>query len=188
MKILVLNCGSSSVKYQLFELDGHGETSLASGIVEEVGLGSPRLTHRRAGQNKLTWTDIPVHDHKEAIQLILDTLVHPEHGVIGSVQEMEAVGHRVVHGGEQFASSMLITAEVVQALYDNVNLAPLHNPPNIQGIEAMMALLPQVPEVGVFDTAFHQTMEPHAYLYAIPDRFYRTYGIRRFGFHGPSHR
>jgi len=188
MKILVLNCGSSSVKYQLFDLDGRGEASLASGIVEEVGLGNPRLTHRRSGQNKLTWTDIPVRDHKEAIQLVLDTLVHLEHGAIASAQELEAVGHRVVHGGERFASSVLITGEVVQALYDNVNLAPLHNPPNIQGIEAMMALLPEVPQVGVFDTAFHQTMEPHAYLYAIPYRFYRSYGIRRFGFHGTSHR
>jgi acetate kinase len=188
MKILVLNCGSSSVKYQLFELDGRAENALASGIVEEVGLGNPRLTHRRARQGKLTWTDLAIRDHKEAIQMVLDTLVHPEHGVLGNVQEIEAVGHRVVHGGERFAASVLITAEVMQALHDNISLAPLHNPPNIQGIEAMSALLPQVPQVGVFDTAFHQTMEPHVYLYAIPYRFYKQYGIRRYGFHGTSHR
>jgi acetate kinase len=188
MRILVLNCGSSSVKYQLFSLDGGSETVLASGIVEEVGLGSPRLTHRRPGQGKLTWSDIAVRDHKEAIQLVLDALVHPEHGVIRSPHDLDAVGHRVVHGGEKFASSALITPEVMQAVRDNVNLAPLHNPPNIQGIEAVTAILPDIPQVAVFDTAFHQTMEPHIFLYAIPYRFYKKYGIRRYGFHGTSHR
>ena len=188
MKILVLNCGSSSVKYQLFDLDGSTETVLASGIVEEVGLGNPRLTHRRPGHGKLFWSDLAIHDHKEAIQLVLDTLVHPEHGVINSPHDLDAIGHRVVHGGEKFASSALITPEVMQAVRDNVSLAPLHNPPNIQGIEAMTAILPKVPQVGVFDTAFHQTMEPHVFLYAIPFRFYKKYGIRRYGFHGTSHR
>ncbi len=188
MRILVLNCGSSSVKYQLFELDGQAETVLASGIVEEVGLGSSSLTHKRPGHEKVVRADLPVRDHTGAIQMVLDILVSPEHGVLGSVAEVEAVGHRVVHGGERFAASVQITADVMKALYDNVPLAPLHNPPNIQGIEAVTALLPAVPQVAVFDTAFHQTMASPAYLYAIPYRFYRTYGIRRYGFHGTSHK
>lgn len=188
MKILVLNCGSSSVKYQLFELTGHIETVLASGLVEEVGLGSPCLTHRRPGHDKVVWPDLPVKDHENAIQVVLDVLASQEHGVLGSVREIQAVGHRVVHGGERFAASVRIDDDVLEALYDNIPLAPLHNPPNIQGIEAVAALLPQVPQVAVFDTAFHQTMEPHAYLYAIPYRFYQEYGIRRYGFHGTSHK
>jgi acetate kinase len=188
MIVLVLNCGSSSVKYELFELDGGAETVRASGIVEEVGLGRPRLTHKRPGRDPVERTDLPVGDHREAIQVVLDTLVDAQDGVLGDVRELEAVGHRVVHGGERFAASVRITAEVMRALYDNVPLAPLHNPPNIQGIEAVTALLPDVPQVGVFDTAFHQTMEPPAYHYAIPYRFYEQYGIRRYGFHGTSHR
>jgi acetate kinase len=187
MKILVLNCGSSSVKYQLFDLDNQAELVLASGLVEEVGLGNPCLTHRRPGHDKIVRTDLPVTDHKQAIEMVLQMLVSREHGVLESPQELEAVGHRVVHGGERFARSVLLSSEVLQALYDNVPLAPLHNPPNIQGIEAMKALLPELPQVMVFDTSFHQTMEPHAYLYAIPYRFYQTYGIRRYGFHGTSH-
>lgn len=188
MKILVLNCGSSSVKYELFELDNSIETALASGVVEEVGLGSPSLTHKRPGREKVVRADLPVNDHRDAIQLVLDVLVDPEHGVLDHAQEVEAVGHRVVHGGERFAGSVQITDEVLEAVYDNIVLAPLHNPPNIQGIEAVTALLPQVPQVGVFDTAFHQTMDPPAYLYAIPYRFYKEYGIRRYGFHGTSHK
>jgi len=187
MKILVLNCGSSSVKYQLFDLNDEAETVLASGIVEEVGLGSPSLTHRRPGHDKLQRALLDVKNHTDAIRLVLDILVDPEHGVLGSVQELDAVGHRVVHGGERFAGSVRIDAEVMAALYDNVPLAPLHNPPNIQGIEAVTALLPDVAQVGVFDTAFHQTMEPHSYLYALPYRYYRDYGVRRYGFHGTSH-
>jgi acetate kinase len=188
MKILVLNCGSSSVKYQLFDLDDRAETVLASGIVEEVGMGSPSLTHKRPGKDKVEHMGLAVKDHKDAIQLVLHMLVDSEVGVLGSVQELEAVGHRVVHGGEQFASSVRITTRVMEALYANVPVAPLHNPPNIQGIEAVTTLLPEVPQVGVFDTAFHQTMEPSAFLYAIPYRFYKEHGIRRFGFHGTSHR
>jgi acetate kinase len=187
MKILVLNCGSSSVKYQLFELDGRAETVLASGIVEEVGLGSPSLTHKRPGKDKVERADIPVKNHKDAIQMVLHVLVDAEVGVLGSVQEVEAVGHRVVHGGEKFAGSVRIDGEVMEAIYANVPLAPLHNPPNIQGIEAVTALLPDVPQVAVFDTAFHQTMEPPAFLYAIPYRFYKENGVRRYGFHGTSH-
>lgn len=188
MKILVLNCGSSSVKYELFELDGSSETALASGLVEEVGLGSPRLTHKRPGQANVIRDNLGPSEHRDAIQLVLRILLDTELGVLASEQELDAVGHRVVHGGERFSESVLISSEVLQAVYDNVPLAPLHNPPNIQGIEAVASLLPSVPQVAVFDTAFHQTMEPHAYLYAIPYRFYETYGIRRYGFHGTSHK
>ncbi len=188
MRILVLNCGSSSVKYQLLELDNHIEKVLAGGIVEEVGLGNPRLTHRMPGRDRLVRTHLRLSDHKDAIQMVLGVLVDPDHGVLESAGDLDAVGHRVVHGGERFAASVRISDEVLQALRENVPLAPLHNPPNIQGIEAVTALLPEVPQVGVFDTAFHQTMEPHAYLYAIPYRFYETYGIRRYGFHGTSHK
>jgi acetate kinase len=187
MKILVLNCGSSSVKYKLFDLDDGVETVLASGLVEEVGLGSPALTHKRPEQPPLNRTDLAVEDHKDAIRLVLEMLVSHEYGVLDSVEALDAIGHRVVHGGEQFASSVLITDEVMEALVANIPLAPLHNPPNIQGIEAVTALLSHVPQVGVFDTAFHQTMEPPAYLYAIPYRLYRDQGIRRYGFHGTSH-
>jgi acetate kinase len=188
MRVLVLNCGSSSVKYQLFELDDRAETVLASGIVEEVGLGNPSLTHKRPGQDSVVRTELPVRNHTDAIQIVLDVLVDPECGVLDNVQDVDAVGHRVVHGGERFAGSVRIDMHVLQALYDNAPVAPLHNPPNIQGIEAVTALLPHLPQVGVFDTAFHQTMEPPAYLYAIPYRFYVKHGIRRFGFHGTSHK
>jgi acetate kinase len=188
MKILILNCGSSSVKYKLFDLDGSAESVLASGMVEEVGLGSPSLTHRRPGKEKVVRTDLSVNNHREAIQMVLGTLVDRSLGAMASVHELDAVGHRVVHGGERFAASVLIDKDVMQALRENVPLAPLHNPPNIQGIEAVDGLLPDVPQVGVFDTAFHQTMEPPAYLYAIPFRFYRQHGVRRYGFHGTSHR
>ena len=188
MRILVLNCGSSSVKYEVFELDDWSEVVLASGIVEEVGLGSPRLTHKLPGRDKISQSDLPVHDHREAIQIVLEALVAPGHGVLKNAHELEAVGHRVVHGGEQFADSVLITGPVLQAIHDSVPLAPLHNPANIQGIEAVESLLPDTPQVAVFDTAFHQTMEPPAFLYAIPYRLYEQYGIRRYGFHGTSHR
>jgi len=188
MKILVLNCGSSSVKYKLYELDDRTEEALASGIVEEVGLGNPSLTHQRAGPEKVVRGNLAVRDHRDAIRIVLDVLLDPEQGVLGSVRELDAVGHRVVHGGERFAHSVRIDGEVMQALRDNIPVAPLHNPPNIQGIEAVTALLPEIPQVGVFDTAFHQTMEPAAYLYAIPYRFYKEYGIRRYGFHGTSHK
>ncbi|MEJ2211965.1 MAG: acetate kinase [Anaerolineae bacterium] len=188
MKILVLNCGSSSVKYQLFNLDAGQETVLASGIVEEVGLGNPRLTHKRPHQETIERGDLAIKNHEDAIQLVLDMLVDPGAGVLERVDEIEAVGHRVVHGGEEFAASVRIDEEVMHALYANAELAPLHNPPNIQGIEAVTALLPDAPQVGVFDTSFHQTMEPPAYLYALPYRFYEEYSLRRYGFHGTSHK
>jgi acetate kinase len=187
MKILVLNCGSSSVKYQLFGLDARNETVLASGIVEEVGLGNPSLTHKRPCADDVKRSDLQVKDHEDAIQLVLEMLVDPQAGVLARAEEIEAVGHRVVHGGEAFARSVRIDQAVMAALYDNAELAPLHNPPNIQGIEGVTALLPDVPQVGVFDTAFHQTMEPPAFLYALPYRLYEEYGLRRYGFHGTSH-
>ena len=188
MKILILNCGSSSVKYEVFAIDGRAETVLASGIVEEVGLGNASLTHKRPGREKVVRADLPVQDHRDAIEMVLDILVSDDCGVLAAAGELDAVGHRVVHGGERFAASVRITGEVLQALRDNIPLAPLHNPPNIQGIEAVAALLPDLPQVGVFDTAFHQSMTPDAFLYAIPYRFYEEYSIRRYGFHGTSHR
>jgi len=186
MRILVLNCGSSSVKYQLFDMTD--ESVLASGIVEEVGLSRPMMTHRRPGHDKLVLNDLKIADHRDAIQAVLNALQDSAHGVISSVREVDAVGHRVVHGGEKFAGSVRITPEVIKALYDNIEIAPLHNPPNIQGIEAILSLLPDIPQVAVFDTAFHQTMPPEAYLYALPYEYYEKYGIRRYGFHGTSHR
>ena len=186
MKILVLNCGSSSVKYQLVEMTT--ESVLASGIVEEVGLGTPHLVHKRPGQKRVE-RDLPsATDHREAIRAVLDALLDEGHGVLSDVSELDAVGHRVVHGGEKFAASVRIDKDVVKAIRASIELAPLHNPANIQGIEAISNLLPQIPQVAVFDTAFHQTMPPEAYLYALPYRYYTRYGIRRYGFHGTSHR
>jgi len=186
MIIFVVNCGSSSVKYQLIEMTT--ETPLASGIVEEVGLATPRMTHKRPGHKKLEWEAADVKDHRSAIQAIFAALQDRDHGVIGDMSELDAVGHRVVHGGENFASSIRIDAKVLNALYENIELAPLHNPANIQGIEAISSLLPDIPQVAVFDTAFHQTMSPEAFLYALPYDLYEKYRIRRYGFHGTSHR
>jgi len=187
MKILVLNCGSSSVKYSLFNM-AETEAALVSGLVERIGLEDPRLIHKLPGGRKIVQQGVPVRNHQQAVELMLQVLIHPEHGVLVSVAEIDAVGHRVVHGGERFASSVRIDQEVMQALYDHVDLAPLHNPPNIMGIEAVAAVLPDVPQVGVFDTAFHQTMPPHAYIYALPYELYEKYRVRRYGFHGTSHR
>jgi acetate kinase len=185
MQILVLNCGSSSVKYQVINMET--EETLASGIVEEVGLTSPHMTHRRPGREKLIIENVTASNHQTAIQIVLKLLQDPEYGVITQIEELEAVGHRVVHGGERFASSVQIDQDVLQAIYDNIPLAPLHNPANIQGIEAISSLLPHVPQVAVFDTAFHQTMTPEVFLYAIPYEYYERLGVRRYGFHGTSH-
>jgi len=187
MKILVLNCGSSSVKYSLFAMD-ETERALVGGLVERIGLDDPRLVHKPADGRKVVRENVPVRNHHGAVELVLETLTHPEHGVIASAGEIDAVGHRVVHGGERFAQSTRIDGEVMQALRDHVELAPLHNPPNITGIEAVAAILPRVPQVGVFDTAFHQTMPPQAYIYGLPYEYYQKHGIRRYGFHGTSHR
>jgi acetate kinase len=187
MKIMVLNCGSSSVKYSLFDM-GETEQALVRGLVERIGLDDPRLMHKLPDGRKILQEDVPVRSHRHAVGLALEALTHAEYGILSSTDEIDAVGHRVVHGGERFARSVLIDNDVMQALYDHVDLAPLHNPPNITGIEAAMAILPQVPQVGVFDTAFHQTMPPHAYVYALPYEFYTQHRIRRYGFHGTSHR
>ncbi|BAE84457.1 acetate kinase [Desulfitobacterium hafniense] len=185
MKILVINCGSSSLKYQLLDMDT--QTPIAKGLVERIGLPGAVLTHRPAdGEKEIITAEIP--NHTIAIQLVLDALVNPEYGVVKSLEEIGSVGHRVVHGGEKFASSVLITDEVMQAIEECIELAPLHNPPNIAGIEACQKLMPGVPQVAVFDTAFHQTMPPHAYLYGLPYEFYEKYKIRKYGFHGTSHK
>ena len=184
MKILVLNCGSSSLKYQL--IDGDTEAVLAKGLCERIGIDG-MLKHEPEGKEKFVSND-PLPDHATAVQAVMDALVDPEHGVIKSVDEIGAVGHRVVHGGEYFANSVLIMEEVKDALRKCVDLAPLHNPANIIGIEACEKLMPGVPQVGVFDTAFHQTMPEKAYLYALPYKYYEKYKVRKYGFHGTSHR
>ncbi|MGC8544679.1 acetate kinase [Athalassotoga sp.] len=183
MKILVINAGSSSLKYQLFDMKD--ESVLCSGIVERIGLNGSRLVHK--AQGKKYTIESAVKDHKIALKLVLDILIDKEKGVIKSMDEINAVGHRVVHGGETFSGSVLIDEKVMKALEDNIELAPLHNPPNIMGIRAAKELLPDVPHVGTFDTAFHQTLSKKAYLYAIPLRYYTKYKIRRYGFHGTSH-
>jgi len=163
------------------------KTPIAKGLVERIGLPGAVLTHRPAnGEKEIITAEIPT--HTEAIQLVLDALVNPEYGVVQSLGEISAVGHRVVHGGEKFANSVLIDDEVMQAIEECIELAPLHNPPNIAGIKACQKLMPEVPQVVVFDTAFHQTMPPHAYLYGLPYEFYEKYKIRKYGFHGTSHK
>lgn len=184
MKVLVLNAGSSSVKYQLIETDTR--EVLAKGIVERIGLSGAILNHT-VGEKTIKLTG-EILDHKMAIEYVLSILVSKNHGVLQSLNEIDAVGHRVVHGGEVFSGSVLITEEVVAEMTKCIDYAPLHNPPNIKGIRAAQALLPNVPQVGVFDTAFHQTMPPHAYIYGIPYELYKKHGIRRYGFHGTSHR
>ncbi len=183
MKVLVINAGSSSLKYQLFNMED--ESVLCSGIVERIKLEGSRLIHK-VNSKKFT-VETPVKDHKVALEIVLKTLTDDEKGVIKSMDEIDAVGHRVVHGGETFSGSVLIDEKVMKALEENIELAPLHNPPNIMGITAAKELLPNVPQVGVFDTAFHQTLPPKAYFYAIPMKYYKKYKIRRYGFHGTSH-
>ncbi|HHW07981.1 MAG TPA: acetate kinase [Clostridia bacterium] len=185
MKILVLNCGSSSVKYQLFDLEQ--EAVIAKGLVERIGLAQAVLNHQPQGRDKMVFQE-EIPDHSTAIKLVLDALVHPEYGVLASIDEIEAVGHRTVHGGSEFAQSVLIDDEIMATLKRLYDLAPLHNPPAVKGIEACQRILPTVPQVAVFDTAFHQTMPPHAYLYSLPYELYEKYGIRRYGFHGTSHK
>lgn len=185
MKVLVVNCGSSSIKYQLFNMAD--ESVLAKGLVERIGMQGSVLTHQPEGKEKTVIT-ADVTDHSIGIKLVLDALVDTNHGVISSMKEISAVGHRVVHGGEKFADSVLITPAVMEALEECVDMAPLHNPPNILGINACAELMPGVPQVGVFDTAFHQTMPKVAFLYGLPYEVYEKHGLRRYGFHGTSHR
>ena len=185
MKILVLNCGSSSVKYKL--LDMVTNEVLGSGGVEKIGMKGSFLKHiRRDGQKVVLKGEIL--EHQLAVEYILGILTSEKHGAIKSLEEINAVGHRVVHGGEKFNSSVLITDEVIQKIVECIDIAPLHNPPNLAGIHAIDELLPSVPQVAVFDTAFHQTMPEFAYMYGIPYSLYKKYGIRRYGFHGTSHR
>ncbi len=183
MNVLVINCGSSSLKYQL--IDSETESVLAKGLCERIGIDG-RLTYQKAGLDKEI-TDAAMPTHKEAIQLVLDALVNEKTGAIRDLTEVGAVGHRVVHGGEKFASSALITDEMIAAVEECNDLAPLHNPANLIGINACKELMPGVPMVGVFDTAFHQTMPEKAYLYGLPYEYYERYKVRRYGFHGTSH-
>ncbi len=185
MKIIVLNCGSSSIKYQLFDMQT--PEVLAKGIVEKIGLHGSFIKNERNDGDKLH-IEGDIYDHQAGIEYVLGILTSHNHGSIKSFDEIDAVGHRVVHGGEKFNSSVLITEEVINKIDECIELAPLHNPPNLKGIEAMKALLPNVPQVGSFDTAFHQTMPLYAYMYAIPYSLYKKYGIRRYGFHGSSHK
>ncbi len=185
MNILVINCGSSSLKYQL--INTNGEEVLAIGLVERIGIEGSVIKHETTGKDKVVIEEV-MNDHKRALELVLESLVHDEYGAVASLEEIDAVGHRVVHGGEAFAESVLINDEVMKALEDCIELAPLHNPPNIIGIEACQELMPNTPMVGVFDTAFHQTIPAENYIYPLPYEYYENYRVRRYGFHGTSHK
>jgi acetate kinase len=184
MKVLVLNCGSSSIKYQF--IDSDKETALAKGIVERIGMTGAVLSHSRFDGDSIKIAG-EILDHKAAIEYVIAILLSKNHGVIENISDIDAVGHRVVHGGETFSDSVLINDEVLKVLEDNIELAPLHNPPNIKGIQAVSRLLAKTPQVAVFDTAFHSKMPPRSFLYGIPYELYKKYKIRRYGFHGTSH-
>ena len=185
MKILVLNCGSSSIKYALYDMDD--QSVLTSGGIEKIGLPDSFIKIKFADGKKVQ-IDEPIPEHTKGVKFILQVLTEGEYAVLGSLNELDAVGHRTVHGGEKFNKSVLLTDEVMEAFAACNDLAPLHNPANIKGINAVKELLPEIPQVGVFDTAFHQTMPDYAYMYALPYDLYTQYGIRRYGFHGTSHR
>ena len=185
MKVLVINCGSSSLKYQV--LDMTNEVLMCKGLVERIGMDGSVITHEKIGMDKFKLVT-PMADHKDAIGHVLDAIQDEDHGVVKDMSEIGAVGHRVVHAGEKYAHSVLIDETVIKTLEECVDLAPLHNPPNLLGIAACQALMPETPMVAVFDTAFHQTMPPESYIYAIPYEYYQKYGIRRYGFHGTSHK
>ena len=185
MKILVVNSGSSSIKYQLFDMAN--EAVMAKGLVERIGISNSAINHYPANNEPvITQKDIP--NHKIGIELLIDALLHSDYGVIKDMSEISAVGHRVVHGGEKFSGSVLLSEEIMKVLHECIELAPLHNPANILGIEVCTELIPGVPQVGVFDTAFHQTLPECAYLYGVPYKYYRKYKVRRYGFHGTSHK
>jgi acetate kinase len=185
MKILVLNCGSSSIKYQLFDMVSR--RVITKGGIEKLGMKGSFLKHIRE-DGQIVQFDGEVIDHKIGVEYILGVMTSAKHGCLKSLEEIDAVGHRVVHGGERFSESVFINQEVISVLENIMDLAPLHNPPNLKGIHAMEELIPGIPQVSVFDTAFHQTMEPHAYMYGIPYVLYKKHSIRRYGFHGTSHR
>ena len=186
MKILVLNCGSSSLKYQLIDMEN--EAVLCIGLVERIGIEGSILTQKKDGVEGKYIKEQQMKDHQDAIKLVLEGVLDSTYGGVKDMKEIDAVGHRVVHGGEKFASSVIITEEVEEAMRKCSELAPLHNPANLMGIDAIKAVLPGVPNVGVFDTAFHQTMPASSYLYGLPHRLYTEYGVRRYGFHGTSHK
>ncbi len=185
MKVLVINCGSSSLKYQV--LDMTNETLEAKGLVERIGMEGSVITHTKTGQDKFV-LETPMPSHAEAIQNVIDAITDKDHGVVSDMSEIGAVGHRVVHAGEKYADSVLITEEAMANLEACVPLAPLHNPANLLGIRACQKIMPNTPNVAVFDTAFHQTMPPESYIYALPYEYYQKYGVRRYGFHGTSHK
>ena len=185
MKIIILNCGSSSIKYQL--IDSSDSVVLAKGVAEKIGLHGSFIKHERDDGVKVK-LEGEILDHQQGIEFILGILKSEKYGSLKSFDEIDAVGHRVVHGGETFKDSVLITDEVIEKINECIDLAPLHNPPNLKGIYAMKNLLPNIPQVGTFDTAFHQTMPAQAYMYAIPYSLYAKYGLRRYGFHGSSHK
>ena len=186
MKILVLNCGSSSIKYQLIEMDEKNHSVLAKGLLERIGLEMGEFTHKWNGQKH--YEQLPIPNHTEGIKIVLQALTNKEYGVISDLKEIKAVGHRVAHGGEKFTHSVRIDDNVIKMIQDLCDLAPLHNPGALQGIAAMQAVLPGIPMAAVFDTSFHATMPPEAYLYAIPYEYYEKYRVRRYGFHGTSHK
>ncbi|MBQ8747295.1 MAG: acetate kinase [Clostridia bacterium] len=185
MKILVINAGSSSIKYQLFDMDT--DSVLAKGMCDRIGIAGGNFKHKVDGRDDYK-IEIQMANHKEAVKLVLDTLVSKEHGVLESLSEISAVGHRVLHGGEKFSGSVVVDENVIAAIEECCELGPLHNPHNLTGIRACEAMMPGVPQVAVFDTGFHQTMPDYAYLYALPYEYYEKYRIRRYGFHGTSHR
>ena len=184
MNILVINCGSSSLKYQLINSDS--EQVLAKGLCERIGIDGSAITHQKAGGEKQT-TSAPMADHTQAVKLVIEKLTDSAVGAVKSLDEIDAVGHRIVHGGEKFADSVVLTEEVMKAIEECNDLAPLHNPANLIGINSCREIMPGVPMVGVFDTAFHQTMPKKAYLYGLPYEYYEKYKVRRYGFHGTSH-
>lgn len=185
MKVLVLNCGSSSLKYQLIDMEN--EAVLCKGLVERIGIEGSILKHEKKGLDGKHVVEQPMKDHKDAIGHVLSAVADPAVGAVKEMKEIDAVGHRIVHGGEKFASSAVLTDEVIAAIKDCSDLAPLHNPANLMGVEACKAILPDVPMVGVFDTAFHQTMPEKSFMYGLPHELYKKHGVRRYGFHGTSH-
>ena len=184
MDILALNCGSSSVKYQLYDWDN--KKVIAKGVVERIGIGDSFIIHEPSGRETYR-EEYECHDHSTAISLIVKTITHGDSAVLDSMDQISAVGHRVVHGGDKFASSVLIDEVVIKTIEDVQHLAPLHNPPNLAGIKAAQKVMPNIPHVAIFDTAFHQTMPKYAYIYPVPYEWYEDYGVRRYGFHGTSH-
>ncbi len=185
MKVFVLNCGSSSLKYQV--LDMTNEILICKGLIERIGTEKSILTHSKIGGDKFI-LEVPMKDHKDALGHVMDAILHEEHGVIKDLNRIAAVGHRVAHGGEKFSKSVLINNEVLESIEELCELAPLHNPANLLGIRACMELMPDTPQVVAFDTAFHQTMPPESFIYPIPYKYYQKYGVRRYGFHGTSHK